>query len=82
MSDIVGDLMVKCFAYLARGTIAEEAQLKINFIPIVCECDDCGTTFAINKRNGLLNLRCPNCEGHLLHTRTGREFMIRDMKVI
>jgi hydrogenase nickel incorporation protein HypA/HybF len=63
MRDIVEDLLQKCFLYLARGTIAEGAVLKINVIPLTCICHTCNEVFPVDSRKGFEHLSCPKCRG-------------------
>ncbi len=82
MRDIVEDLMQKCFLYLARGTIAQGAVLKINVIPLTCICHTCNEVFPVDSHKGFENLSCPKCRGFNLVPYTGQEFFVKAIDVI
>lgn len=82
MRDIVEDLMQKCFLYLARGTVAEGAALKIKVIPLTCACRACNEVFRVDWRKGFGNLTCPKCGGCGLAPYTGQEFFIKEIDVV
>jgi hydrogenase nickel incorporation protein HypA/HybF len=82
MRDIIEDLMQKCFLYLARGTIAEGAELKIDVIPLTCICRICNEIFPVNVHKGFDDLSCPKCEGTSLVPYTGQEFIIKAIDVL
>ncbi|MFX4263423.1 hydrogenase maturation nickel metallochaperone HypA [Pelotomaculum propionicicum] len=82
MRDIVEDLMQKCFLYLARGTVAEGAALKINVIPLTCNCRACNEVFPVDWRKGFDHMSCPKCGGASLAPYTGQEFFIKEIDVV
>ena len=48
------------FDRFARGTVAEGAQLQIDYVPIVFYCDACGTTFPLEPGIGM-RMKCHAC---------------------
>jgi hydrogenase nickel incorporation protein HypA/HybF len=82
MRDIIGDLMQKCFQYLARGTIAEGAELKIEVIPLTCICRSCNEIFSVNAHKGFNDLSCPKCKGTSLVPYSGQEFIIKAIDIL
>ena len=63
--DIVDDLFVKCFAFLARGTAAEGARVTIDRVPLTVRCKECGEVFGVDLHARGGALRCPGCGGGL-----------------
>ena len=58
--DIVVDLFESLFRFLARGTVAESAEIVIDRKPYTVRCNACGNEFhliPVDKRTWT----CPNC---------------------
>ncbi len=47
LRDVVDDLIQRFFDYLSKDTIAEEARLKIERLPVIFRCK-CGETFSVH----------------------------------
>ncbi|UWG96311.1 hydrogenase maturation nickel metallochaperone HypA [Dehalobacter sp. DCM] len=79
--DIIHDMMEKCFRYIARGTIADEAQLEIIKVPLVVRCTACGQA---NREyiSNYANMTCHHCGSHELELVSGNEFFIEDIKIL
>ncbi len=60
-----------CWESLARGTLADGAELLISRVPLVARCDSCGK----EKRIEHYNFICPCCGGTML-TVSGRELRV------
>lgn len=73
--DIVEDLFEKCFAYLARGTVAQDAELVLERTPLMVSCDACGTVHHIDVFDATTH-RCPRCGSEEYTLRSGFEFTI------
>ena len=59
------------FNILKRNTVAENAELKINRVPITAECNKCGKNFVVEH----YNFFCPDCDGILI-LKSGRELLV------
>ena len=59
------------FDILKKNTVAESAELKINRVPIIGECNKCGKTFKVDS----YNFFCPQCDGILI-LKSGRELLV------
>ena len=59
------------FDILKKNTIAENAALKINRVPIIGECNKCGKSFNV----AAYNFFCPECDGVLI-LKSGRELLV------
>lgn len=59
ISCVEEETLKACFELFAEGTVAEHAALRLSRAPLACECSDCGTAFAIKKRDFF----CPCCGG-------------------
>ena len=69
------------FDRFAKGTIAEGAQLDIEYVPIVFYCNACGETFALEPEIGM-RMKCPGCNGDDYNMITGGELTIKEMEVV
>jgi hydrogenase nickel incorporation protein HypA/HybF len=57
LSGVIPEALEFAFDVLSRGTITENAQLQINFIPVVCHCPKCDRDFHSEK----YIYECPHC---------------------
>lgn len=58
--DIVESLFESLFQFLARGTVAENAEVVLHHMPYMVKCNKCGTTFHLNYLDQQ-SWSCPNC---------------------
>lgn len=80
--DVVEEYMDSMFAFLARGTIAEHAQLIVRRTPYTVKCNQCGRVFHINVYDKKTWI-CPRCNterDYRLHS--GMEFVIDSIEVM
>ena len=78
--DIVDDLFRGCFAYMARGTVAEKASLDITRVPLTVKCSACGAVHGLDLRDPS-SRECPVCHAGDYRLNTGREFSIDGIEV-
>jgi hydrogenase nickel incorporation protein HypA/HybF len=79
--DIVEDLMDGMFSYLARGTVAEGAELVISRTPFMVRCRRCGMAFHINVYDSK-SWVCPKCGAERQYDLvSGMEFTIDQIQV-
>lgn len=80
--DVVEKYMDSMFAFLARGTIAEHAELIVRRTPYTVKCNRCGRVFHINVYDSSTWV-CPQCQterDYKLHS--GMEFVINNIEVV
>lgn len=80
--DVVEQYMDGMFAFLARGTIAENAELIVRRTPYTVKCNQCGRIFHINVYDASTWV-CPQCQAerdYKLHS--GMEFAINKIEVV
>jgi hydrogenase nickel incorporation protein HypA/HybF len=82
LSDLEEEWMQRYFNYLSEGTLAENAKLKIETVPIVLECETCGAGFQTSKTE-LAKVDCPQCEGEEAGVKiiSGREYTVMNLEV-
>jgi len=78
--DIVEDLFERCFAYMARGTVAEHAELIITRVPLTVRCKTCDYVYHINVRDESTWV-CPICGKKDYILNSGMEFFVNDIGI-
>ena len=73
--DVVDTIMESMFRFLARGTIAEGAELVITRVPFTVRCDDCGLVHPIDVHKEE-TWACPVCHSRSYKLASGMEFRI------
>ncbi|MCJ7687293.1 MAG: hydrogenase maturation nickel metallochaperone HypA [Desulfobacteraceae bacterium] len=81
LSDLENEWVQKYFDHLSKDTIAKNAKLKIERIPVVMKCDDCEHSFEINIKE-IKDIQCPECNHKKCTLMSGREYYIKDMEVV
>ena len=76
--DIVEDLFERCFAFLARGTVAERAEIVITRVPLTVRCNGCCHVFHIDVHDES-SWHCPHCHEQSYVLNSGMEFSIDDI---
>jgi hydrogenase nickel incorporation protein HypA/HybF len=69
LSGVIPEALEFAFEVLTPGTIAENAQLEINSIPVVCYCQKCDRTFQPEADI----FACPQCQQITSKVISGRE---------
>lgn len=80
--DVVEGYMDGMFAFLARGTIAEHAELVVRRTPCTVKCNRCGRVFHIDVYDST-TWTCPQCKAardYKLYS--GMEFVINNIEVM
>ena len=80
LREVVEEWMQRYFEFAGKGTIAEGAVLRVNLIPVIFHCVDCGEnfTFDITKFD---DVRCPECNGKRCSIISGNEFFIDSIEI-
>lgn len=81
MSDLEDEWIQKYFDYLSKDTIAEGAKLKIERVPVKLRCNGCSEVYPVKIRE-TENICCPACGSDKGTMISGREYHVKDMKVI
>ena len=86
LSDVVDDYVPGLFRYLAKGTVAENAEVVITRVPVRVRCKSCGAVFPLDLRSvdphDPSTMSCPKC-GAVKNYRmvSGSEFRIESIEV-
>ena len=77
LSLVIPKYLRELYAPVAEGTILEHAELIINEIPGMAECDDCDEIFNVVRHEGY----CPACGSFNKTVLSGKDFGIREIHV-
>lgn len=78
LSAIVTDSLRFCFEVATKDTVLEGAELKIDEIPVVARCNDCGVKWTIDSPVFV----CNQCQGNQIELLSGRELDIESIEII
>jgi len=81
LSDLADEWLQRYFDYLSRDTIAAGAGIRIERIPVVFRCEECGNTFPVKLRE-TKDIVCPACDRKKVVLVSGREFVVQQIEVI
>lgn len=77
LSGVEKDLLEAAFPIASAGSLAENAELQINALPIRIECPQCGEKS--EARAG--NLSCPHCGNWRTNLLSGDEMLLRRVEM-
>ncbi len=77
LSGVVPEALEFAFEVLIRGTMAENAQLEINPIAVVCYCQKCDLQFQPDS----YIYECPQCQQISIDIIKGRELELASLVV-
>lgn len=77
MSGVVSEALEFAFEVLKADTIARDAMLQIDTVPVVCRCAHCERDFEA----GDMVYACPDCGRRSADVRSGREMELSSMEV-
>lgn len=77
-SGIMPDALVFAFDAIKTGSMAEDAVLEIETVPVTGSCGDCRAVFSVEEE---YVLACPECGSRSFTVTGGRELDIIDMEV-
>lgn len=76
MRQVVPLAMDMAFQAVTKDTLAEGAELELEFIPIRMRCSSCGHEFTVEDNTFL----CPMCESTRLEMMQGQELIIKHIE--
>jgi len=75
---ILPDALLFAFDVAKAGTLASQAELVIDYIPLGGFCRECGSQFESQER---YIFACPDCKSSAIKITRGDEMQIIDMEV-
>jgi len=80
LSDLEAEWMQRYFNYLSKDTLAGKAELRIKWIPVVFQCQECNKSFEVERKR-LHDVACSLCGQKKLTLVSGREYRIKNIEV-
>ena len=77
-SGIMPDALIFAFNAIKPESIARDAVMNIEEVPVTGLCNECSSIFVVEEE---YILNCPVCKGSSFQIRSGREMDIVDMEV-
>jgi len=79
LTDLIDEWVQRYFEYLAKDSIAAEAKLVIERVPITMMCAKCEKPFEVDKKK--LDFTCPVCGQKSTELIKGREFTVKSIEI-
>jgi hydrogenase nickel incorporation protein HypA/HybF len=76
MVQVVPDIFRFAFSETVRDTVAEDAEVSIEIIPVKMKCIDCGNEFQVTENS----YACDNCGSGDLDIVQGKELFIKSIE--
>ena len=76
LSGVLPECIQYYFDLASRGTIAENARLTVEKIPVRIDCPDCGYQGPVDRKK----IRCPSCGGASYRITGGREYFVDSLE--
>lgn len=76
LSGVLPECIQYYFDIASRGTIAENARLTVEKIPVTISCPDCGYAGIVDMKK----IRCPQCEGTNFKLTGGKEYFVDSLE--
>lgn len=77
MSGVVIDSINFCFEAIKENTIARDAELLIEHVPLMGRCMECGADFRVKEYRFI----CEKCNGSKIALISGKELQIEELEV-
>lgn len=77
LSGVVPDSLEFCFSAIISETDMRQATLKMETVPTVSQCRDCGHRFTVEE----FAFTCPSCNSANLELLSGRELEVVDIEL-
>ena len=74
---ITADAMTTCIEAVAKGTIAEDAEIEIEVFSDVYRCSDCASTYPASAEQR----KCPKCGSDNVEIFTGEEVYLDSLEL-
>ncbi len=77
LSGVIPEALTLAFEIVIVGTIAADAQLEVETVPVICYCSTCQQDFQPDD----WVYRCPTCNQFTTDLRQGRDLELTAMEV-
>lgn len=84
LSDLEPEWMQRYFDHVSKDTIAAGARLKIEKLPLIYRCVNCGHEFVLDIENcaGRDEIVCPDCENANITCISDNGYQIGNMEIV
>lgn len=79
LRQVVPEAMIHAWGFVVRGTVLDGAALRLNSIPAVLACTDCGASAQLGPE---LGFACHTCGSSNTHLVSGEEFTLTAIDVV
>jgi hydrogenase nickel incorporation protein HypA/HybF len=76
MIQVVPDILRFAFAEAVRGTLAENAEIEMEILPVMLQCNQCRSTFVIREQD----FHCAQCNSGDLRILQGKEMFVKSIE--
>ncbi len=76
MRQVVPVAMEMAFEAITKETIAEDAALEMEFLPIIMRCQSCDHEFTVEENVYI----CPSCDSTRLEMIQGQELLLKNIE--
>ncbi len=80
LSDLVDEWVQHYFEFLTKDTIAREAELVIEHVPITIQCEPCRKPFTVDRNE--MDFHCPECGEKGTRLLEGRGFKVKSIEIL
>lgn len=80
-SDLQDEWIQRYFEYLCKDTIAQDAKLIIDRVPLMVRCKECSEEFHVDLRK-TRQVLCPKCDNTKFEYVSGREYRVDSMEIV
>jgi hydrogenase nickel insertion protein HypA len=80
MRNLEEEWIQRYFDYISKGTMAQNAVIKVTKVPVLFECKQCGHQFSADV-HAEEKILCPACSGFDYDLIAGRELLIENVEV-
>jgi hydrogenase nickel incorporation protein HypA/HybF len=79
-SGVVPEALELAFEVARQGTLAQDARLEVEYVPLCAFCDLCALEFDVLDRYGIAV--CPSCHRTVSKFVRGEELEVRSLEVV
>ena len=80
LSDLVDEWVQRYFTFLTKDTIARDADLVIENVPVKIMCDSCKKPFTVDKKE--MDFACPDCGEKGSNLLQGKGFKVKSIEIL
>lgn len=77
LSLVIPEYVTEIYPMVVKETLLEDTKLEIEIVPGMAECDDCDEVYNLIENEGV----CPECGSRRKTVFSGREFVIKELRV-